>query len=864
MALPNRTTLLLISLILPIVQPLFAAPRGGPGEPYTLRNGFVHLDGADGNLSTFRIDPEGKGQYGRNWITVLRVGDRTLPPGGDFRWEIEGTTLRLHSIPVARIQSRELGKPGGPAFPLWPNKRLGQRFRVEFPHFVRAGGFFPTWCTTDSGFTLTLRRNDPEGEMITRQDFRNVSDGAEQYVTFDPQPPGVYYLEMSDPVGTPGWWYNDGRISEEETAIITGAVADEATNFTFRTHIYGYRVEKADWTIALEANHLTWSVRGPRGTDVQLVTPWIKDGYQTDDPEQIVFTRFLGDNGVYRPVHQFKRCASENLTVSGWIDMASPAGFNLRFLYPGGGTLAWRMDADSMMFPFDRSEMTWEIRPHDDGPPEGFPVFFSSSPSTDTVLNQFLFSHAFNFGAGCFPDWKEWQSRILCWTTNPQKDVQARFLAKEYPIRPDGYVHTWGDQEGWPFPFKDDDGDGKNDYDTRHFTTNAGFILGCANHALWSRDREFVKASLPRARAAMEFQLKDLQGEHGILIITAKGHEGRQGDIGSNYWDILPFGYKDAFANSYYYASLEAMARLEELAASMGFAAGDRTPEFYRKLRHTVRDGYQRTFWDDEAGRFVGCVDVDGVAHDYGFTWVNTEAIAYGLADPEQVKRIYEWMEAEPTATGEADTYTRWIFAPRSATLFDPPFHLYNWKDKLTPTDLPPWWFFGWHMSDYEDQCQSGGAILYTSYYDVVARARFLGADNAFERFNAILHRYAEPDHLSGGGPLYRGETSQGHGIPGSVGVESEFPESGLVPCSFLYAFLGIEPDAAGLRIRPNLPAALDFAGVRNLSFAGRVLEIRVTHDTVSVRSTDHGPVFSAEETLAPGESFLLSPAAIR
>lgn len=37
--------------------------------------------------------------------------------------------------------------------------------------------------------------------------------------------------------------------------------------------------------------------------------------------------------------------------------------------------------------------------------------------------------------------------------------------------------------------------------------------------------------------------------------------------IGNNYWDILPFGHLDAYANIVWYASLEAMVQIEEMLA---------------------------------------------------------------------------------------------------------------------------------------------------------------------------------------------------------------------------------------------------------------------------------------------------------
>lgn len=39
-----------------------------------------------------------------------------------------------------------------------------------------------------------------------------------------------------------------------------------------------------------------------------------------------------------------------------------------------------------------------------------------------------------------------------------------------------------------------------------------------------------------------------------------------------------------------------------------------------------------------------------------------------------------------------------------------------------------------------------------------MARARYLGADDAWKRYCEILDRFAMPDRLVGGNPLYRGE----------------------------------------------------------------------------------------------------------
>jgi hypothetical protein len=247
----------------------------------------------------------------------------------------------------------------------------------------------------------------------------------------------------------------------------------------------------------------------------------------------------------------------------------------------------------------------------------------------------------------------------------------------------------------------------------------------------------------------------------------------------------------------------------------------------------------------------MGCIDIDGKVHDYGFTFVNLTAMGYGLPDQDQVKRVYDWMENGVTASRKADTYSRWIIAPRASTIYNPR------KDE-PQTPVPSWWCMSWGGTEYDDQCQAGGAILYTSYYDIIARSKYLGADNAWKRFTEILDRYSKPDHLSGGSPLFFGEMTQGGpgGSAGSVGVEGEFPESGLVPVSFLYAFLGIDADINGIKISPNLPSSLKYGGVRNLRYNGLMYDIKVTNSDVQIKCISKGHEKTLKKKLAKGEVF--------
>jgi hypothetical protein len=169
-----------------------------------------------------------------------------------------------------------------------------------------------------------------------------------------------------------------------------------------------------------------------------------------------------------------------------------------------------------------------------------------------------------------------------------------------------------------------------------------------------------------------------------------------------------------------------------------------------------------------------------------------------------------------------------------------------------------PWWTFWWPGTPFGDQCQDGGAILYTSFYDLMARVRYLGVENAWTRFNAIMARYRMPDRLCGGSPLYRGETSQQEDA-GAVGVDYPFAESGLVPLYFLYGVIGIQATPDSLQITPRLPAHLSFAEVSNIDWRGMNLRVYVTRSSIDIKGKDaKGNAYSQRFPIQPGGSAVL------
>lgn len=384
-------------------------------------------------------------------------------------------------------------------------------------------------------------------------------------------------------------------------------------------------------------------------------------------------------------------------------------------------------------------------------------------------------------------------------------------------------------------------------YDTRHNVNESAFLIGCAEYLAWTGERDFLTRSLPRMRSALEYLLSEHQlREQNIVRTTWIGHDGRSGlafengvkrlrsghGVGSNYWDLLPFGHDDLYATNYACRALDAMADVEEFAAEIAdpaLAPPRTSAKELRTLASAVRAEADRRFFRSETGRFAGCIDADGTAHDYGFTFVNLEAIAFGVASEDHARSILDWLDGSRRIAGDtsvgSDIY-RYRFGPRATTLRNVDWYGWFWSG---PESIP----FG-------GQVQDGGAVLGFSAYDLMARLRIRGADDAWARFAEIL-RWSDEIERAGGYRAYYAanpnHSLQGCGTPGGLGIDCEFFESALVPYAWIECFLGFHPHPDGsLRFDPKLPNGFSSIGMRGIAWRDHVLNVLATEDRVELR----------------------------
>jgi len=413
-------------------------------------------------------------------------------------------------------------------------------------------------------------------------------------------------------------------------------------------------------------------------------------------------------------------------------------------------------------------------------------------------------------------------------------------------------------------------------YDTRHNINGQNFVRGCAKYFWWTRDLNFLRDNIQRMRAALRYVMSEHHAlERKVVDTTWVGHDGRSGvkrtaegrkqiltgvGIGNNYWDLLPFGNLDCYASVQYYDAVRAFALIErEIGSHPEWSIPRGVPSFDPAMleRHAadVKAEGNRLFWNNETGRFVACVDAENQTHDYGFTFLNCEAIYYDFATPEHARSIMSWINGDRIVAGDtsqgADIY-HWRFGPRATTRRNLDWYFWAWSD---PESIP-----------WGNQVQDGGAVLGFAYHDLMARLKVLGPDDAWRRLQQTIRWFDDVQAAGGYRKYYDGKREgslQGGGTPGGLGLDHEFFESVLVPQIMLNGFMGFYPEPDGFKLDPRLPRDWPELEVTRIRFQDWVLRIKATQTAIEIwREGDPETLLCVSLPPGPWKAKLLGSAA--
>ena len=413
-------------------------------------------------------------------------------------------------------------------------------------------------------------------------------------------------------------------------------------------------------------------------------------------------------------------------------------------------------------------------------------------------------------------DWYEWNSLKVDWTDDQaDKDAQRSLLLgakidgiNPAGVAPAGYVWPSNDNRYW-FGLHE------------HFDQMPRFVCAVYNDYVWSHDRAFLQKMQPKLEAVMGYLGGTMRGRSGLPtcpgVFTGLANTGPP----VTYMDCYREGGEVTWIDEEYYTALWDMAAMESVLGNRARAAA------YAGQARQYPARFHARLWNESTGCYAGWKDSGGALHDYGFTYLNLEALARGLGNPTEAYQIFDWLDngtAQPTTMGghkgSTDVY-QCVVAPRSntETVPDADWDVWSVSKSLRASTY-----------GYGALVEDGGAMLWVNYYDVLARLKWLDADSAWRKLTDMLYRVV-------GDPL-RFTESAGHptNAYGENYLEvgpADGPEIGLSGTTPLYGFMGIQARPDGLYCSPNLPTSLLFLTSNAVHYGSSAYSLRVARGRV-------------------------------
>ncbi len=481
------------------------------------------------------------------------------------------------------------------------------------------------------------------------------------------------------------------------------------------------------------------------------------------------------------------------------------------------------------------------------------------------------------------PTYFEWMSEKMAWSNDSSYKNELKDKIRSFPQTSTGYMWSWSTQPYWP----------SGDKGALHYDGTFRYISAVYDIITWENSTDFLneldpthdsgtytdmdssfgRTVLEKAECCMNYILEYLNGKNGYVQNTVEStylnddgtfrfdlnreigeyiwdNTGKMNSGTSNYWDNLCFGNLSAYENALFYQSINSMIGIYRM---LGENFSDKADDL-EKLSEIVKEKFNEYFWSEEKGRYIACIDVDGNKIDYGFTFINFEAMKYGLADERQSKLIFDWIDGNREIEGEDKTgdailsYSE-IMKPVGIIKYLQTKNLklaaatntISLNSKENKKTGIVWWdapdsINVWENASYGNHLENGGYIFYPVFYELMARTKTINAQSTTNRINNIAEVYEYNRLNSDVTPLI-------NGVSWVEGLIGEFPESGLVPTVYLYSLVGVKTEHDGLYITPEFNDVYEYMGVKNLVYANKNYQLEVRRDGTLIIDADDGTI---------------------
>ncbi len=183
-----------------------------------------------------------------------------------------------------------------------------------------------------------------------------------------------------------------------------------------------------------------------------------------------------------------------------------------------------------------------------------------------------------------------------------------------------------------------------------YLMTGAACFLGLADYLESCGTETWVDHYTQAIEKQLQLlKARDIDNDGLIESIYRTGTNGT-GQWSTCWWDVISFGWKDAFSNAVLYAALVKLsAQLKRFGKDSLYAGLD---DWALKLN----SNYFKTFYNPDTGWLAGWRCKDDKLHDHAFLFVNGAAVSYGLVEAKPALEIMQrlWNEFERVGVPDA------------------------------------------------------------------------------------------------------------------------------------------------------------------------------------------------------------------
>ena len=183
----------------------------------------------------------------------------------------------------------------------------------------------------------------------------------------------------------------------------------------------------------------------------------------------------------------------------------------------------------------------------------------------------------------------------------------------------------------------------KHLFEDEYLMSGTGALLGLADFLRVAGDSAWLAHYAPAIQQELErMRARDLDGDGLIESPYRLGISG-QHQWSTCWFDVISFGWKDAFANALLYPALRTFADVLPHLGRPALATG--LADWAAQLRAS----FMTAFYNPATGWFGGWRSKDGALHDHAFLFVNGAAVNAGLVDDALARDIIArlWRELE-------------------------------------------------------------------------------------------------------------------------------------------------------------------------------------------------------------------------